>query len=147
MSKVGSFMDDLPDYPGKRPPINRPDSPKHKLTSAEAAERWDANPQRFMLKGQEVELFKVGALAKALDRRPVTIRAWETEGLIPQANFRTPTPKGEQVPGKQVKGRRLYLRSQIEFLILAVKQYHMGDPKKADKAGFRAHVAKHWPSN
>lgn len=56
--------------------------------------------------GKTVEFFKVGSLAAVLHRKPVTIRKWETEGIIPKTPYVAPS---EDTRGR----RRLYTREQI----------------------------------
>ncbi len=147
MSKdaIDELLGDLPDFPGKRPPVNRPGNHKLRVVEVQGdGPRWDRRPRVFSYNGKEIELFEIGALAQALGRKPVTMRAWETDGTLPLANFRTPEPAGVQVPGKKAKGRRLYSRKQIEFMIAAVQQFKI-DTNEPNWSGFRTHVAKHWP--
>jgi MerR HTH family regulatory protein len=55
-------------------------------------------------------LYPIGALAKALGRDSNTMRAWITNGWLPEAQYRKKTP--------DVRGRRrYYTRSQIEGLV------------------------------
>lgn len=130
------------DYPGKRAPKNRKQA-KLKVVGPQEPQ-WDDHPRVFLNGGVETEFFQIGALAMALKRKPVSMRKWESEGIIPKANFRTPTPRGTNVPGKAVKGRRLYSRQQIEFLIEAVRRFEI-DGSKPRWTEFKAHVAKSWP--
>ena len=81
-----------------------------------------------------------------LNRKPVTIRSWEAKGWIPPASFRTPAPKSEQIPGKAVKGRRLYSEAQIVFLVEAAMAYAIDDPDSPDWKGFRKHIADNYPT-
>jgi DNA-binding transcriptional MerR regulator len=64
------------------------------------------------IRGVPTELFGVGELAKALGRRPVTIRTWERNKVIPNATVLRPgrdkDPRGN---------RRLYTRAQVEGLV------------------------------
>jgi hypothetical protein len=129
------------DFPGKTSPKNRGsrlDNPSHEwlhsLTSKE-----------FSVGGVATKFYGIGALAAALGRKPVTIRSWESKGWIPQASFRTPAPKSEQVPGKAVKGRRLYSEAQLVFLVEAAMQFAIDDPKEPNWDGFRRYVAEHYP--
>ena len=56
----------------------------------------------------EVEFWGIGVLAAVLNRQPVTIRAWEKDGIIPRPTFSKPgrdrDPRGR---------RRLYTERQI----------------------------------
>jgi hypothetical protein len=71
---------------------------------------------------------------------------WEQQGWIPRATFRTPTPRGQQIPGKTLKGRRLYSLSQVEFLMDALEHFKIDDPNKANWDGFRKHIKNNWPN-
>lgn len=99
----------------------------------------------FRIKGEEVEMFTIGELARAIGRKPVTVRMWESRGWIPRSNYRTPTPKGSQIPGRPVKGRRLYTRTQVEFLAKAVTLFPLDDKKVNHWDKFRDYVKKNWP--
>lgn len=60
----------------------------------------------FSVGGKNIELFGIGQLASALNRRSVTIRKWETEGFIPVATY--------SLSGADHRGRRrLYSKEQI----------------------------------
>lgn len=134
------LLGDLPDFPGKTPPKNRIDSPKKKGPSL-----GEARGKVYKINGEDVEMFTIGELCKAIGRKPVTVRMWESRGWIPRANFRTPAPKGAQVPGKAVKGRRLYTRIQVEFLVEAVESFPLEDQSPATWNAFRAHIKANWP--
>lgn len=87
---------------------------------AKEPENWDAKP----VKGLDAELFTIGALATALNRKPVTIRKWETNGWLPKARYML--RKGSSIQGQ----RRLYTREQIEGLVRIAREEHvLDDPK------------------
>jgi hypothetical protein len=94
-------------YPGSRRPIirhpNRPSEDKGVPSPA----GWDAKPRIYKVHGSDMELFTVGQLAQALNRRPVTIRLWERQGVIPRSTYQrnSEDPRGR---------RRLYSRAQVE---------------------------------
>ena len=137
------LLGDLPDWPGNTPPKNRPG----KKPLSELDDRFNgAKSKVFRMNGVERRFFTVGELAKALCRKPVTIRMWESKGWIPRANYRTPAPRGQQIPGKTVKGRRLYSLEQVEFLIDAVKRFNLDDPVQANWEGFKKHTSTNWPN-
>jgi hypothetical protein len=75
---------------------------------------WDANPVIRTIKGVETELFTVGALAQALEKKIVTIRLWEKKGYFPIAPYRL---RSKQLNGKKVSGNRVYTRELIEIAI------------------------------
>lgn len=133
---------DLPDYPGKTPPKNRKDSP-----SRVDPDRYrGARSKVLKIKGVDKVFFTVGETARALGRKAVTIRMWEQKGWIPQANYRTSAPKGENLNEKLVKGRRLYSTLQLECLITASERYKIDDPAKANWEGFRIYIKDNWPN-
>lgn len=72
---------------------------------------WDAKPTTFVVDGQSCEFFSIGQLAQALGRSAITVRRWERIGVIPVANFRSPTRSVAD------KARRLYLREQVEWML------------------------------
>lgn len=77
---------------------------------------WDAKPLVYDVDGQACEFFTIGQLAQALGRSPVTVRRWERLGVIPVANFRSPTRTVAQ------KARRLYLRLQVEWIVYIARE-------------------------
>lgn len=88
----------------------------------ESINDWDASPKVYVVQGVEVEFFTIGALAKALSRKPVTIRMWEANGIIPMARFRSPGPAGKQ--------RRLYSRAQVEGIVRIAKEEGIDKPNR-----------------
>jgi hypothetical protein len=75
---------------------------------------WDNSPMIKTIRGEEVELFTINALAKALDKKVVTIRLWEEKGYIPIAPYRL---RSKTINGKKVNGARAYTRELIEVTI------------------------------
>lgn len=57
--------------------------------------------------GETIDLFYIGTLSLAVGRTPVTIRAWEISGVIPDTFF------------KDKNGRRLYSAEQIDVVVQA----------------------------
>jgi hypothetical protein len=134
---------DGPDFPGKTAPRNRGkviDNVTHEWLNG-------LKYQEYAVKGVTRKFYTVGALASALNRKPVTIRSWEAKGWIPPASFRTPAPRSEQIPGKAVKGRRLYSEAQIVFIVEAAMQFNIDDPHQNDWDGFRKHIAEKYPTH
>jgi hypothetical protein len=131
------------DYPGRTPPRNRSNSPKPKTRLDEIMR--DAKAKSYKVNGELRDFYTIGELAKLLSRKAVTIRMWERNGWIPHANYRTPAPKGEQIPGVEPKGRRLYSREQVEFLLTAVEIYSLNSQAEADWSGFKKHTTTKWP--
>jgi hypothetical protein len=112
-------MTDTEYYPGSSHPIlrhpNRP-LPDSRKSSIGVDSEWDKKPRKYMTNGVEREFFTIGHLAAALGRRPVTLRLWEREGIIPKATY--------QINSESKNGRRrLYTREQVEGLVkLAVEE-------------------------
>ena len=75
---------------------------------------WDATPVLKVLNGVETEVFTVGALAHALEKKVVTIRFWENKGYIPIAPYRL---RSKSLNGEKVNGNRVYTRELIEIAI------------------------------
>lgn len=137
-----SMFSDLPDWPGGTAPRNRASSkPSTKPVGVNGA-----RGKVYRIGGVETEFFTVGELAKALGRKSVTIRSWESRGWLPKVKYRTPPPAAEQIPGKPSKGRRLYSRDQVEFLVAAVVKFKLDHNKDANWPGFLQHVKTLWPN-
>jgi hypothetical protein len=137
------LLGDLPDWPGNTPPKNRKTT---KYSSKIALDRYNgAKPVIYKINGVDRPMFSVGKLAQALGRKAVTIRVWEHKGWIPRATYRTPPPRGQQLPGAQIKGRRLYSQEQVDFLIEALEKYNIQDTRSPDWVEFRSHIQHNWP--
>lgn len=69
----------------------------------------------MVLRGQRVEFFTIGQLAAALNRKAVTLRAWEAAGILPTSGYHTMAkdPRGR---------RRLYTRAQCAGIIRLAKE-------------------------
>jgi hypothetical protein len=48
-------------------------------------------PEKLSYRGELRDFYKIGALARALNRAVGTIRKWETRGYIPKPSFGLPT--------------------------------------------------------
>jgi hypothetical protein len=139
---IDDIFKDLPNYPGKRPPKNRVTAKK----DVEADPFAFLHATYYTIRGEKKAFYTVGEVAKALNRKPGTIRMWEFRGFIPTPSFRTAPPEGEQIPGKSVKGRRLYSKKQVELLIYAVEYFGLYDPRgtDADWVGFKKYIQENW---
>lgn len=140
---MSDLFPEINDWPGNRPPKNRPNNSQQKTVTENSLT--GLRGKIYRIKGEDVELFTIGDLSAALNKRPVTIRMWESKGWIPRANWRSPAPQGEQIPGKPAKGRRLYTRRQVELLTLAVDIYRLDNKAEADWVGFRSFIKENWP--
>lgn len=77
---------------------------------------WTINPiKKTLPNGRDMEFYTIGALAVALGRPLVTIRYWMKEGYLPAPSYRL----GDKTDatGKEIKGRRLYSRAQIDVAV------------------------------
>lgn len=137
------LFSDLPDFPGGRPPKNRPDKKPRQLNEVDDLYN-GAKPKTFIINGEKRVFFTIGGLAKVLQRKPVTMRMWESNGWIPKATYRTPAPKGVHFGEKPAKGRRLYSLEQVEFLRDAVMLFDINgaNPKWEQ---FKEHIKKQYP--
>lgn len=100
-------------YPGSKRKRRTPPAP---VEARQGLEGWDSRPFIKVIRGREMEMFTMGALAAALNRPLVTVRLWTRKGYIPQAPFRLPS---RTVNGREQKGRRLYTRPLIEAAVEA----------------------------
>ena len=60
--------------------------------------------KQYLIDNEDVTLYTIGELARFIGREPVTIRMWESTGMIPKATYRDPS------------NRRLYSVIQMEGL-------------------------------
>ena len=104
-------------FPGKRPPINRPDS---SITPKEVG--WDDKPRTYIFGTKAYEFFLISHLSDAIGKAPQTIRAWEARGILPKTPFRSPRPRNQPLEGKANKGKRLWTREQIEGIVRIARE-------------------------
>jgi len=107
----------MPSSPSSDDPILRFFSPLGNAVEGEEPEdhgtdeepSWERLGKVYNVGGRDMVLYPIGALAEALERRPVTIRTWEQNRWLPE----TPVRGKQQHRGR----RRLYTRSMIEGLL------------------------------
>ena len=93
-----------------------------KETTTRTDTNWDLHPtKRTLPNGKDLELFAIGALARALRRPIITIRSWMKEGHFPPAPYRLPAKKDKH--GETHLGKRLYSRAMIEETINLFSKY------------------------
>ena len=97
-------------YPGSKTPKKQyPGTPAQLPASPPEI----GDPFRLVrYRGWVIEGYTLGQLARMLGRKPVTIRRWESEGVIPAAPFELPGAGGDD-RGK----RRLYSREHMEGIL------------------------------
>jgi hypothetical protein len=109
---------------------------------------WDDHPQIKYLRGEEREMFPVGALAAALGVTTKAIYKWERLRILPPSRYRTQAPKASPIPEKTPAGRRLYTRAQIEAVIEAAHEAYVSMPRRPgthpDWKLFTALVVRSW---
>lgn len=130
-----------PVFPGTTPPRNEA------TTKAEYDNAWVVNlpHKEYYVGGTVKKMYLIGSLAKALGKKPVTIRSWEDKGWLPPATFRTPPARGGQLPSVPPTGRRLYSQEQVMFLVETYQRF-ISDGLN-DYPGFASHIQQHYPRN
>lgn len=121
--------------PGKREPVNRHTEPEQALP-------WDEKSTNFKYNGVDTEFFTIANVSLALQRAPVTIRAWENRGLLPKSPYRSPKPRRETIPGRSPKGKRLWTRDQIEGMLRIAREENVILNGKSPNQRFAARVAQ-----
>ena len=98
-------------------------------------------PKTFTVDGTVMEFFTIGQLAAALDRKPVTLRKWESAGILPAATFQAPNPKHDHRAR-----RRLYSRAQAEGIVQIAREEGLIDdePKRVGSTRFSERVHAHF---
>lgn len=102
-------------YPGSKKK-RRADTESTKTQKTLVESSWDSRPYKKSIHGNEVEMFTIGALAKALGKSEISVRLWQRKGYIPDAPYRLPSTT---VGDSTIKGRRLYTRAMVEAAISA----------------------------
>lgn len=118
-------------YPGSK--RRKSDEQKKLRERVEKAQKpkntdWDAHPLRRTVrihnKPVSMDFFTIGALAKALGKKPVTIRSWISKGWLPKARYRGPAAMGTRGNA----GKRLWSRTQIEAIVrIATEENLLGE--------------------
>jgi hypothetical protein len=103
---------DLGDYyPGSRRKRREPPKVKEVIPQS-----WEEDGVLKRLpNGNEVDMYLIGSLAKALNRPIKTIRSWMERGHLPTSPYRMPATIGKN--GKEYAGRRLYSKRMVETAI------------------------------
>ena len=125
---VLDLFGDLPDYPGRRLPKNRPDAP-----AARTGDPFAGVPvKKMVIKGETREFYTVGQVATILGRSAHTIRKWERKGWIPPATYRTAKSSGSALLNTQSRGYRLYSREQVELLLQGLELFNLDGGRNKD---------------
>lgn len=137
-----AVLDDML-FPGGRPSRVVRERREEGKPEAQIKGGWDAHPKIITVAGVEREFFRVSALALALGKSVKTIYAWETQGKIPFARYRSAI-KRDALKDKAAKGDRLYTRYQIEAALAAAKQTGVISGKRTNWPKFTALVKEAW---
>lgn len=127
-------------YPGSKQKPKTFETPSEPI-SVDIYLEFLSSPRKATLFGKEINFYTVGELARALNRKPVTIRKWEADGVIPKATFIAPSSDKR---GK----RRLYTEDQIAGLVRIAKEEGLLEPnahgawKAVGKTQFREKALK-----
>jgi hypothetical protein len=148
MKDVLDVFGDLPDFPGKRTPKNRPET---KLTSKNMDDPFAGVPFKKLSVNGEVSIYyTVGNMATILGRKAQTLRKWEKKGWIPPATYRTTKYSGSDLLNTTQRGYRLYSREQVEIIRNALELYELTGTRtsswqNADNWNkFIKHVKNNW---
>ena len=111
-------------YPGSKHKIER-----EPVSNVEfIADPWREDYTIKTVKGVEMKMFPIGALANALGTSVPSLRNWTRKGYIPLAPYRLPA--NMIVAGEKVAGRRLYTEPMIEAAVEAFeKRGLLGKPR------------------
>lgn len=103
---LGDFEDLESHYPGSRE--RRQTVPAPRPSGVDDTLLGDGTWMR--LGGIRVEFFTITQVARAINRKSVTLRAWEARGILPKSGYQTSSKDPRGV-------RRLYSRAQAEVII------------------------------
>lgn len=138
-------------YPGSKrkrreAPEARQERVQEERRQAREDEPWDAHPIEVWIGPTKYEMFRIGALAKALGRDSVTIRTWQRKGWLPRNSYQTRPVKGSRGDA----GRRLFTRAQIEGIVQIAKEEGLMEgrarPPKPIDTNFTTRVIAAWRS-
>src|SRR5258708_30553780 len=97
-------------YPGSKKSLKTFESPVSPSTREVLDASVLGDGKKMQVGTREYEFYNIGDLARVLNRKSVTMRKWEADGVIPKAVYIKPSDDKRGV-------RRLYSREQIEGLI------------------------------
>jgi hypothetical protein len=112
-------------YPGSKMPVKAYGAREILVDMHNAEELW-GKPKIMLLNNQETEFYTLGELARVLNRKTVTLRKWENEGILPKPAYMFPSsdPRGK---------RRLYTKEQILGLRDIAKEEGILEPSAKGK--------------
>ena len=127
VAPLDAFLKNLDEhYPGsKKKRRSVVESQKSTGHTAQKGDAWDAHPQIKRVHGKDVEMFHIGALAKAVGRTQATVRGWFEQGILPETPYRLPT---REVNGQARKGKRLFTREMIGAVVEVFDKHRLLGP-------------------
>jgi|SRR5215831_18925971 len=149
MTDLLAGFDGLQDeyYPGSKQRRRESRQQRHERRVVERREErdaasWDVKPKEVWYKGVKYEMFPIGALAKALGRDSVTLRAWIRKGWLPRHQFQT----GQVYGSRGDAARRLWTRAQIEGIAQIAKEEGLLEerPPRIQSTHFTERVFAAW---
>lgn len=128
-------FEDLGCYPGskqRRLPVQSNSRRQQALSVLD-----EFKSRTYTVRGVQIQFYTIGQLGKALERKPGTMRKWESSQVIPKPTFLAPNPSGD-VRAK----RRLYSRAQCEGILLIAQQEGIigDDSRPVGSTGFTKRV-------
>jgi len=88
--------------------------------------------KEYKIGDKNLELYLVGELSLSLGKSPITIRRWESLGILPPAKFRDKS------------GKRLYTKYQIDKLKILVASVKIKQGVYFMKTKFKEEAKKIW---
>ena len=77
---------------------------------------WEDNfTLKYLPNGNQVKMYTINSLAKALNKSVQSIRYWIDLGYFPASPYRTPSTIGKN--GKEYAGKRLYTKSMVDAAV------------------------------
>lgn len=150
MRDVLDLFGDLPDYPGKKVPKNRPAFKQQKFSVD--GDPLAGVPKRVLtIKGEAKDFYTIGALAQVVGRTPLAVRKWERKGWIPSPTYRSAKPSGHQSVNTANKGYRLYSKEQVELIYQALEMNGLTGTRNGSWQephrwlSFIEHIKANWP--
>jgi hypothetical protein len=148
MKDVLDLFGELPDFPGKTKPKNRPEGiPKKAMDDPFVG----VSKKTAVVNGKTIDLYTIGALASIVGRKSQTVRKWERKGWIPSPTYRTSKASGAELLNTDRKGYRLYSREQVETVLEALELNGLlgtrnGSWQEANNwVSFISHIQANWP--
>jgi hypothetical protein len=114
--------------------------------SAPAPTAWDEKPLIKRLNGRDVEMYTVGALARAMNKSVYSVRSYEANGYIPKTPYRLPS---RMVNGYSRPGRRLYTREMITAVVNVLAANGLLEARRIEWRDFPTlsqQIAEEWRS-